>query len=112
MIPTGTIAMFWGLEIDIPPGWQAADGTGGTIDLRDFMIIGAGSVLPPHLSNINRQHRHDFTSDGHAHRQPTAVGVGAGITWDDQSDSNVLTGQTDRTTMLPPYIALIYVQKI
>lgn len=111
-VPSGTIAMFYGLEAAIPPGWKSCDGTLGTPDLRDHFVIGAGIHLAPHQSGINKKHRHGFTSDGHAHTQPPAETISEGFYWNETSDSNVLTGITDRTTILPPYHALIFVQKI
>lgn len=108
---TGTIAMFWGSSIDIPPGWQAADGTGGTLDLRNQFIIGAAVGFPAHVSGGSAQHDHAFTSDGHTHFQvrPGIKAFGAG--WAEPLDIESLTGTTNNTTMLPPYIGLIYVQK-
>lgn len=110
--PSGTIAIFYGLEAAIPPGWKSCNGTLGTPDLRDRFILGAGIWPPPHMSGINRKHRHSFTSDGHDHRQLPAETISEGFYWNDPCDSNVLTGTTDRTTILPPYHALIFVQKI
>lgn len=44
--PSGIISMWKGAIADIPAGWQLCDGTGGTPDLRDKFIIGAGLTYP------------------------------------------------------------------
>lgn len=49
----GLLALFpvgqkipWALpESEIPPGWQVADGTNGTDDLRDRFVVGAGNTF-------------------------------------------------------------------
>lgn len=40
----GTIVMWYGVIGGIPTGWQICDGTGGTPDLRDKFVIGAGAT--------------------------------------------------------------------
>lgn len=46
-IPVGTIAMWSGPLNTIPDGWQIADGTNGTIDLRNRFVVGAGNTYAP-----------------------------------------------------------------
>lgn len=46
-IPIGTIAIWSGALATIPDGWQLADGTNGTLDLRDRFVVGAGSLYNP-----------------------------------------------------------------
>lgn len=46
-IPVGTIAMWSGPLSTIPDGWQIADGTNGTIDLRNRFVVGAGNTYAP-----------------------------------------------------------------
>jgi len=41
-IPSGMIAMWYGLLATIPTGWAMCDGTLGTPDLRDLFVVGAG----------------------------------------------------------------------
>ncbi len=65
------IASVWG------PGWQLADGTNGTADLRDRFIVGAGSTYNPNDVGGNRQilltasqmpaHSHVVNDPGHTH---------------------------------------------
>jgi hypothetical protein len=42
-IPTGLVIWWYGSIASIPSGWQLADGTNGTINLRDKMVVGAGT---------------------------------------------------------------------
>ncbi|AQQ46769.1 hypothetical protein KDW67_34005 [Burkholderia cenocepacia] len=96
--PIGTILDFYGNPADIPtkygPGWQVADGTNGSPDLRDRMTIGAGlsytqgstggtttqaltvANMPahshaasqqPHAHHIAFDHSHGVNDPGHAH---------------------------------------------
>lgn len=110
--PSGTIALFWGLLAAIPTGWKSCDGTLGTPDLRDKFILGAGGHEAPHNTGGASSHNHDFTSDTHTHQQPAGTDYAAGADWNKITNTAVLTGTTNNATMLPPYFALIYVQKI
>lgn len=110
--PSGTIALFWGLPAAIPTGWKSCDGTEGTPDLRDRLIIGAGGLFGPHAGGGSATHNHAFTSDGHSHTQRPWDTYAYGTYYKDLLDSRVLTGTTNNATLLPPYMALIYIQKI
>ena len=89
-IPIGTIAIWSGALNTIPDGWQLADGTNGTLDLRNRFIVGAGSlynngttggsadaVLPSHTHTATSTstftgtelgtHNHGITDPGHRH---------------------------------------------
>lgn len=46
-IPIGVITMWSGSILSIPIGWALCNGTGGTPDLRDRFIVGAGNTLVP-----------------------------------------------------------------
>lgn len=96
----------------IPPGWKPCDGTAGTPDLRNKFILGAGIGMPVGQTGGSTVHNHDFTADGHNHRTDPGELLEGGNVWDDDSTPASLTGTTDNATMLPEYIALIYVQKI
>jgi hypothetical protein len=45
--PSGGIVMWSGSIASIPLGWRLCDGGGGTPDLRDRFIVGAGSTYTP-----------------------------------------------------------------
>lgn len=107
----GMIAMFWGLLANIPAGWKSCDGTASTPDLRDRFILGAGFLLPPHLTGGDLSHNHDFTTDGHLHTLPFGDDIESGPIWSMETDSKAVSGTTDNAALLPPYYALIFVQK-
>lgn len=43
-VPAGVITMWSGSIVSIPSGWALCDGTGGTPDLRDRFVVGAGNT--------------------------------------------------------------------
>ncbi|HIE5947057.1 TPA: hypothetical protein ACXN34_005644 [Burkholderia cepacia] len=79
--PIGTVLDFWGNQADIVtkygPGWQVADGSNGTPDLRDRMTIGAGlsyqrgaaggaTAVALAVANLPA-HSHQVQDGGHSH---------------------------------------------
>jgi len=87
-MPRGGIILWSGSIATIPIGWLLCDGTGGTPNLRDRFVVGAGSTyavgatagattatlvaanLPPHA--------HSGTTDGVGNHSHTASSVAAG----------------------------------
>jgi hypothetical protein len=92
-MPIGTIAIWSGSTGTIPDGWQVADGTNGTLDLRDKFVLGAGTVfaqgatggsananvvshthaatsVSTFAGNALGTHTHGITDTGHAHTIP------------------------------------------
>jgi len=66
-MPIGTIALWSGALATVPDGWQIADGTNGTVDLRDRFVVGAGSLYNPGTTGgsadaIIPSHTHTATS--------------------------------------------------
>lgn len=47
VVPTGTIILWSGSVGSIPVGWALCNGSGGTPDLRDKFILGAGGAVSP-----------------------------------------------------------------
>lgn len=82
LLPLGIIVLWSGAIVDIPTGWALCDGAGGTPDLRDFFVIGAGSTYAVDASGgsatKNLQHNHGGnTGAGTAHNHGGNTGAGA-----------------------------------
>lgn len=109
-VPTGLVILWYGSTGAIPSGWHLCDGTGGTIDLRDKFIIGAGSTyttgdtggsttftaagsisVAAHALSVSEipGHTHPFTDwTGNNTGLPTTGGSGAIIYTSDWSSGN------------------------
>ena len=107
----GIIVAWSGAVVDIPDGWTLCDGTGGTPDLRDRFIIGAGDTYDPGDTGGAVNHDHTFTSDGHTHAIVGAPALGIGAVYGDHLSVNTDSGTTDNGSSLPPYYALAFIQK-
>ena len=90
-LPAGVITLWSGAVTAVPAGWSLCDGTGGTPDLRDRFVVGAGSTyavgatggaasttlltanLPSHTHAFSGTtasdgaHTHGITDPGHVH---------------------------------------------
>ena len=70
-IPSGLIAMWHGLLVNVPAGWALCDGTGGTPDLRSSFVKGAAAGVDPGVTGGATSHSHS----NHAVTQPNAHAV-------------------------------------
>ncbi len=109
--PTGIIAIWFGAIIDIPAGWILCDGGGGSPDLRDRFIVGAGSTYAVNDTGGAVNHNHDFTGDGHSHVIPAGSVLNIGPPFSDITSTAAAIGTTDNESSLPPYLALAYIMK-
>ena len=101
-LPSGTIVIWSGDELDIPFGWSLCDGTNGTPDMRGQFVVGANNLdYLPNSSGGNVEHSHGWYSEQSGDRSGV-VYPGAGT---------VLRSFIDVADNLPPYIALFYIQK-
>lgn len=126
IVPYGTIVLWYGAAASVPGGWRICDGTGGTPDLRDRFVIGAGSTYAVGATGgattINIAHSH--TADG-----TLATGAPSATTTVDNdlavstvavaSDTHThdVTGSTNTQlsatqSVLNPYHALLYLMKV
>lgn len=111
-IKIGSIGLWWGSVINIPPYWALCDGSHGTPDLMDKMILAAGGSFGPGGTGGSVHHDHDFTSLDHSHY----------LWWRDLLDSNnaasssitnvPITGTSDHFQSLPPFYSLAYLMYI
>lgn len=87
----GTVKGYVGLAANIPRGWQLADGTNGTFDMRGYFILGSSledagvtaaavsAVLADHATlNIHSINSHVFTQPNSHAVTPTTVAVQSG----------------------------------
>lgn len=136
-VPSGAIIMWSGSIGSIPSGWLLCNGSGGTPDLRDRFIVGAGSTYAVAATGgtadavvVSHTHTASVTDPGHLHtytRGGTDTVSGGPITIQTnsalptQSTSTAFTGisVTNSTTgvsgtnqNLPPYYALAYIMKV
>jgi len=70
--PSGGIIMWSGSIASIPSGWYLCDGTNGTPNLKDRMVIGAGNLYSVDGSGGSKDasvvsHTHTITDAGHNH---------------------------------------------
>ncbi len=110
-IPTGTIALWRNPVASIPHSWHLCDGTGGTPDLRDRFLVGAGLTYNRGDNGGSVNHNHTFTSDGHTHELEENNAIAEGSAYDIFTDEIQAIGTTNNSNHLPPYYALAYIQK-
>lgn len=123
-IPKGVILLWSGATSAIPVGYALCDGTGGTPDLRNQFVVGAGSTYQVGATGGSVStgpagaHTHTENS-GTANLSAASVTVatGAGVpavsTVVDQGHSHTINEVGDHQhSILPPYLALAYIMKL
>ncbi len=110
-IPAGIITIWSGAIVDIPPGWILCDGNGGSPNLTDRFVIGAGDSFAPDDTGGAATHTHTFTGDAHFHELQVGTGIQAGADWDNETQTEVVTGTTDPGSSMPTFYALAYIMK-
>lgn len=132
-VPIGAIFMWGGLIADIPVGYALCDGTGGTPNLKDRFIIGAGGVYATGSTGGSKDavvisHTHTLTDTGHTHSLPMSppfpgtggntgsglVSAGSGYTSGSATTGITIntTGESGTDKNLPPYYALAFIQRV
>jgi microcystin-dependent protein len=115
-IPTGGIILWSGNVV--PAGWALCDGGGGTPDLRDRFIVGAGASYALgdtggeafHTLTIAEMPSHTHGGTAAVHPGPNAAdGVGASKAW---NQPTAATGGGQPHENRPPYYALAYIMKL
>lgn len=108
----GIIMLWSGFLATIPSGWRLCDGGGGTPNLRDRFIVGAGGAHSPGDTGGDASHSHTFTSDGHIHSMQGGYTLASGSNWHLFTNSSVDTGTTNVRSNVPPFYALAYIMKV
>ena len=140
VIPIGGIILWSGAEASIPTGWALCNGQNGTPDLRDRMIMGAGTTYKTgskggavtHTHGVSgtvgattltvaqlAAHGHDFTicrddaGTGYVDTGSNQGGECATQTaGSSASHTHSLTGvKSGSASSLPPYYALAYIMR-
>ena len=136
-VPIGGIIIWSGSVASIPSGWHICDGAGGTVDLRDRFVIGAGSTYAVGATGGASTHKHTIaaTAPGGSHRHSVSGTTGgpSGTTSVQVTGTNVASSghthsfsgntgtggghthgvpDTGYTSSLPPYYALAFIQRI
>lgn len=129
-IPSGIISMWSGPVVDIPTGWALCNGQGGTPDLRNRFILGAGSTYAPGATGGSLATNTGATTLTVAQMPAHSHNVYA--IWADDGDTRTcrlsnytpidrpsgLTtsagggGSHTHTLTVPPYYALCYIMKL
>lgn len=106
----GLIALWYGSIASIPSGWALCNGAGGTPDLRDKFIVGAGSTYAPGTSGGATTHLHSVALN-HTHATLPDM-VGSGMPISPATPSFAGSVNTGSGSSLPPYYALAYIMKL
>ncbi len=111
MLPAGTIVLWFGSIGSIPAGWIICDGGGGSPDLKNKFVVGAGDTYAVDDTGGAANHNHPFTGDGHNHTFPAGSDIAAGAGKLATTTTSLPTGTTDASSSLPPFHALAYIMK-
>lgn len=110
-LPKGSILMWSGSIATIPSGFILCNGAGGSPDLRDRFIVGAGTTYNPADTGGSTTHQHAFAGDGHKHTLVAGTDLADGLLLSRETDTAYVTGTTDNEDGRPPYYALAYIMK-
>lgn len=139
--PYGTIAIWYGAVAAVPNGWHLCDGAGGTPDLRDRFIVGAGNSYGKgvtggeagHTLSVDEMPGHTHTMTPHSHSYESMVApsetdnrnevVGASGYYVDMYKQSRTSGAAGSGATgskgsggahenRPPYYALAYIMKV
>lgn len=110
-LPAGIIVKWSGTIVNIPAGWILCDGAGGSPDLRNRFVVGAGDTYNPDDSGGSVNHNHPFTGDGHSHLMGSGTDILSGAGYDDFTSTDAASGTTDNGSSLPPYYSLAFIMK-
>jgi len=108
---SGIIALWSGSIASIPIGWILCNGAGGSPDLRNNFVVGAGDTYAVDANGGAVNHNHGFTGDGHNHTLDSGANLDTGPNVSSTTTSANATGTTDNGSSLPPYYALAYIMK-
>lgn len=107
----GLIILWHGAIVDIPSGFILCDGNGGSPDLRNRFVVGAGDEYDPGDTGGVKNQNAVGSTDGHVHVIGAGDSIGFGNVVNNVTDSASDTFTTDPFDNRPPYYALAYIMK-
>lgn len=129
-LPNGVIMLWSGSIASIPDGWALCDGSGGTPDLRDRFVVGAGTTYAVDATGGAATHTHAAGTYAAA-TATTGITVAAHLvttvsqstadvqclrntsnhTVTDAGHGHTISGSSASGSSLPPYYALAYIMR-
>ncbi len=107
------MTMVWpGAIADIPAGWALCNGSNGTPNMTDRVVIGAGGGLVFNSTGGSVSHTHAFTGNGHDHDIESGPEIQAGEGYALTVSEETAGGTTNPASTLPPYRVLPYIMKL
>ena len=108
----GMIMVWPGAIADIPAGWALCDGSNGTPNMTDRVVIGAGGGLAFNSIGGSVSHTHSFIGNNHTHDLVSGSAIGSGADYASETSDEAVNGTTDSENGLPPYRVLPYIMKL
>ncbi|MBL7154234.1 MAG: tail fiber protein [Phycisphaerae bacterium] len=138
VVPIGGIIMWSGAADNIPNGWALCNGEGGTPNLTDRFIVGAGNSYSPNDMDGSERHTHpagEYTAAAHKHHidlltlEETIFRTDHGgkenqydaphsphyhtVRGDtEDAGGGTVSGTSGEATSLPPYYALAFIMRV
>ncbi|KKN26666.1 hypothetical protein LCGC14_0872330 [marine sediment metagenome] len=109
----GTIKVWYGLKSAIPNGWNACDGTNGTVNLEGKTVFGPNAGFVLFATGGTAFHTHAMTCQS----ADDTLGDGLDLVWGAGSSSETTSGHQHTVSAgngnnLPPYKCLWWIQKL
>jgi len=111
-IRKGMIQLWSGSIASIPIGWVLCNGSGGTPDLRNRFLCGAGNSYAPDATGGSATHSH--TSDvAHTHSLLSGGAIDkGGVEFLNETGIPLKSGLTGNADNAPLFYALAYIMKL
>lgn len=119
--PVGAILAWSGTGDNIPTGWHVCNGEGGTLDLRDRFILGAGQNHAVGDTGGSEEvtltigqmpkHYHTYNAMGPSAQKVTVSSSGNSQAPYYTDYTTGTSGSSQPHPNMPPYYALLYIQK-
>jgi len=107
----GMIIFWYGTVALIPHGWQMCDGTNGTPRLVSSHVVGAGGSYAVGAEAHVKLHKHNAHAP-HYHTIPHVPPLAPGDDFADQTGTANPLISSDYIFHLPPYYAVLMIQKL